>query len=998
MLAFLASLLIAVPQADSTPRPIKQWLHTRWSVKDGAPPQTYSVVQTTDGYLWLGTSTGPVRFDGVRFVPVVLADTLRNKGVFSLLATRDGSLWVVWFGGTVTRFRDGQTTSFGPSQGLPLAFVLAESSTGMLIAGTAKGLSRFDGGRWTDVGRGWAFPSSQALEVWFDRDDALWVQSEDRVVYLIAGTTRFVIGSSLRPGRQKADFVQTRDGRVWTADFSNSVHTLQRVGESEPRSEVMVSSLSMLVDRKGSLWIGTYHDGIRRIIDPRSIRARRLPRSSPQAEEFTVKDGLLSDVVTGMLEDREGNIWVATTRGLERFREGLFVTAAPSGSPRWRHVVATGDGSVWVLINSHNGLVRIGPRGTDTIKTNFAPLALFEDRSGTRWTVGDSGIYRVVGSRLERVKLRAPNGIQRFTSLTVDREGTLWVYSDRVGLMRARGDSLIQVAPVANPAYPDARLFADSRGRIWLAEEATTAFYENGQLTRIDSKLFSGRVQAFFEDRDGSIWAVGNGGLSKFANGRFHTLAALQPTLGRLALGIAEDHDGAWWLAARNAVVRLPPGEAQRAYADKAHPVSYRRFDEVDGVPGLISNAIKGPMSAATPDGRIWIATDAGVATVDPRKLPSATAPPVLVEALRIDGSEISLSGVVTVPPRPSEVEIDYTSTNLATPEHIVFRYRMEGRDTAWHHVGSRRRAYFTDLAPGKYRFLVTASNSDGIWNERGASITFSVLPAWNQTLAFRAGVVLLIAALGAAAAASIQRRRQLQAQAALKREYEATLAERSRIARDLHDTLLQGFAGVTLQLKTAELALPQHPDVAAETIARVQQLARASMREARERVWDMHEVDLGDEDLSDALLAFAYDRTLGNGIEVIASTAGEKRRLTRSQEDAAFRVGREAIVNAVKHAQARRIEISIDFRTNSLRLEVRDDGRGFSPEAAEQARRLGHYGLSGAKELAKREGGICDVVQRAGGGTVAVLELPIPPINTSRNSGGARATAGYSR
>jgi signal transduction histidine kinase len=270
------------------------------------------------------------------------------------------------------------------------------------------------------------------------------------------------------------------------------------------------------------------------------------------------------------------------------------------------------------------------------------------------------------------------------------------------------------------------------------------------------------------------------------------------------------------------------------------------------------------------------------------------------------------------------------------------------------------------------------AANDDGVESESDASLSFDVLPAWYQTIWFRALTVLLIAGLGAMVAALMQRVRHLRSQSALRAQYEATLAERTRIAQDLHDTLLQGFAGVTLQLKTAELALPEEPDVAVETIARVQQLARESLREARERVWDMREAGLGGEDLSAALETIARQRTAGSDVVVSVITTNQRRRLSRAVEDAAFRIGREAIVNSVRHASARRLEINVTFTPDRLRLEVHDDGIGFTPQDAEAARRNGHFGLSGARERAARLGGACDVRPRPGGGTIVAVDLPL--------------------
>jgi signal transduction histidine kinase len=352
----------------------------------------------------------------------------------------------------------------------------------------------------------------------------------------------------------------------------------------------------------------------------------------------------------------------------------------------------------------------------------------------------------------------------------------------------------------------------------------------------------------------------------------------------------------------------------------------------------------------------------------------------VLVEAVRIDGRELAPFEVAAVPAGSRALEIDYTATALATAERVRFRYRLLGVDPGWNDVGTRRRAYYTDLRPGSYRFLVSANNGDGKWVETGAAWSFRVLPAWHQAPWFRAGVVLLIGGVGGLVVSLVQRRRHLRAQAELTHDYEVTLTERARIADDLHDTLLQGFSGVTLQLVKAEDALPGQPGVAAETIARVQHLAQESLREARERVWEMREAVAVSDDLATALETIARDRSSGMPVEVAVTTAGSPRRLPRSVGDAAFRIGREALVNAVRHAEASRIEIHLDFQAGLLRLEVRDDGRGVSPIEAEGASKRGHFGLSAMRERALGLGGRCDVRPRPGGGTIVALELPLAP------------------
>ncbi|MDF2773659.1 MAG: two-component system sensor protein, partial [Geminicoccaceae bacterium] len=486
----------------------------------------------------------------------------------------------------------------------------------------------------------------------------------------------------------------------------------------------------------------------------------------------------------------------------------------------------------------------------------------------------------------------------------------------------------------------------------------------------------AGQISDLYEDRGGNIWAVGAGGIHKFEGGRFRTLLGAQGLPDRAVFGITEDDTGAWWLASRAGLLRLDREELARAFTDTTHALQYRVFDRLDGLPGAIAMT-KLKVLTRSADGRIWVGADEGVASIDPRHLDGNDVPlNVLVETVRIDGREVAPFDLRAVPPGSSALEIDYTATALSFPERVQFRYRLEGADPTWRDVGTRRRAYYTDLSPRSYRFRVSANDGDGNWIE-AAAWSFRVLPAWYQTLWFRALAILLIGSAGGLAVALVQRRRHVRAQAELKRQYEITLAERVRVAEDLHDTLLQGFAGVNLQLIAAELALPTQPEVAAATLVRVQRLTEESLREARERVWEMRDAALASDDLATALETIARDRTAGTPTEVEVTTTGNPRRLPASVEDAAFRIGREAIVNVVRHAEASRIEIHLDFRANTFHLEVRDNGRGVNPDEAAAARKQGHFGLNGIEHRASLMGGHCEVRPRAGGGTIVALQLP---------------------
>jgi signal transduction histidine kinase/ligand-binding sensor domain-containing protein len=751
------------------------------------------------------------------------------------------------------------------------------------------------------------------------------------------------------------------------------------VGDRQPITEVMVGTWTLLIDRKGSLWVGSAGDGLRRVRDPDVIRGRKVTQFGPEAEQFTQKNGLLSDIVQALLEDREGNIWVATGRGLERFREGVFTPVETPDPGRPRFVFADRDSALWSAAFNSRGILRLAPHDRELLPTAFSVQSVAQDPAGVLWAVsGGRDLFRLEGRRF----IPVPAGrsrVRKLNSITVDPTGTVWVYDEELGLLRWSGDSLGRAPPLPEGTARHSLLFGDREGRVWLGQQDRTAVLDHGRWRLFDAAagLEPGEVNAFLEDRAGNLWVASDAGLSRFDGGRFRSLRGHQSLPGRSVYGLAEDDTGAWWVVIRTGVVRLPPGELDRALADSAYRVRFQSFDRLDGLPGLVGGGSWGPQVTRASDGRIWVATDSGVARVDPGDLQPRPPPPVLIETVRLGGRQFPPSEVGTIPPGSRDLEIDFTATSLSTPERTQFRYRLEGEDRTWREVGLRRQAYYSGLGPGAYRFRVSASHGDGVWTAPEAVWNFRVLPAWYQTLWFQSGVVLLIGGVGAAAAVLVQRRRHLRSQRALKAHYEVTLAERARIAQDLHDTLLQGFAGVTLQLKAAEQALPEDAGAAAEALQRVQRLAQISLREARERVWDLHGPDL-DGDLPAVLEGSARERIGGSGIELTVVTTGRLRRLSPLVEDTAFRIGREAVANAVGHAQARHIDIRVEFGATALRLEVRDDGRGFTPEEAEAARRRGHFGLSGARERAARMGGRCDVLARPEGGTIVTLELPL--------------------
>jgi signal transduction histidine kinase len=442
---------------------------------------------------------------------------------------------------------------------------------------------------------------------------------------------------------------------------------------------------------------------------------------------------------------------------------------------------------------------------------------------------------------------------------------------------------------------------------------------------------------------------------------------------------MVEDDEGYWWLATEVGVLRIPAGELDRAVANPAYRIRYESFNTLDGLPGSPQNTFPGPMAARTRDGRIWVATKSGIAYVDTRHIPkNDLPPPVHVETIKVDDKVLAPANGIALTHNMKNIEIDYTALSLSIPERVLFRYKLEGLDTEWQEPGTRRQAFYNGIHPGKYRFRVIASNNDGVWNEEGATLDFSVAPAWYQMIWFRAacvaGVVLLLWALY-----------QLRLQQ-LQREFnmmlEARVGERTRITRELHDTLLQTLHGLMFRFQAARNLLPGRTEQAMQAfdgaIARTEQ----AIAETRDAIQDLRSELVAQSDLAELLTAMGHElesREDANRDGPVFSVIveGKRRRLSSILQAEVCSIARELMLNAFQHACARRIEAEIRYEDQLFRLRVRDDGKGMDPKVLEAGGRAGHWGLPGVRERAQTLGARLDLWSEAGAGTEVQLTVP---------------------
>lgn len=998
LLAFLAAAL-AFPVAALDPElEIAQYGHRSWTARDGDfRGNVLGIGQSQDGYLWLGTGFGLLRFDGARFVtwqPPPGGAELPGLPIHSLLGSRDGSLWIG--GDGLARWRDGVLTRYPELDGWHVQSIVEDRQGKIWVSGLGRPT-----GRLCSIG-------DQRVECWGE-DGSLgsWV----RALYEDDGGQLWVaaVGNiwRWRPGvplPHKEPLItstasaigQAADGSLLVANGQNLRRMVNGALEEVDLGggERVPSPTALLRDRDGGVWVGTSGSGLFHL-------------AGGQVDRYLRGDGLSSDTIHQIFEDREGNVWVSTAYGLDQFRPlalPTLTTRQGLTNDNVSAVLAARDGGLW--ISTADGLDHLSPAGAlerrDKDLENSSLLSLYEDRRGRIWVstlIRGAGLLLFSEGRFRPFRLPLYNVFQ----MAEDAEGHMWFSAREQGLVRASFDGeLLEDYSweslgnrFALSIAPDAR-----RGGIWLGfSRGGVGYFEKGALTELyeaPQGLGRGQVRDLQLSPSGALWAATQGGLSRIgpspagaapAGGR-RTVATLGSKNGLPCDGVhwmREDGERVWLYLACG-LAWMARSELEAWEQDPARQVTMAGLlDQTDGVENVIYNGYYTPHVTRGADGRFFFTTTNGLAVLDPRKLYRNTSkPPVHVERILADGVDYGSGAAVRLPPRVRDLQIDYTAPSFVAPDEIQFRYRLAGYEEAWQEPGNRRQAFYRELPPGSYRFEVKACNDDGLWNEAGAALDLEVLPAYYQTGLFR--LLALLAALGLAWLA--YRWRVGLVTSRLAWQFEERLAERTRIANELHDTLLQGFISASMQLAIVFARLP--PDMPEKKrLDQVLALMRRVVDEGRDAVRGLRSETGESDDLERA-----FGRVPGEvGIdrEVVLQVAGAEMAppLQALVRDEVYRIGREALVNALRHAQASRIAVEIAYRGDGFLLRIEDDGVGID-KATLAAGRAGHWGLAGLRERAARLGAKLAIASEPGGGTRVELLVPAG-IAFDRPPGGRR-------
>jgi len=944
----------------------------------------FAMAQTPDGYLWLAGEFGLFRFDGVRFIPwqPPAGQHLPDKP-YSLIVTQDGTLWigtyaglVSWNGAELKRYRelDGQfvTSLLEDREGTVWAGTIA-TTNGRLCAirsGSAQCYSE-DGAFGSLV---WSLAE--------DSSGALWAGAE-------SGIWRWKPGPPRRyetPGMRMGDISKADDGRLIVGMsgaglrqiIGDKVEAYPIHSAKNPKALLAdsdVDSNKLLRDRDGGLWIGTHQRGIIHVHQGRT-------------DEFTKSDGLSGDISCSIFEDREGNVWFASTAGLDRFRELPLTTISTRqglSSDQTNSLIAAKDGTIWVA--AHNGLTSWKNGQTKIFhKVNGLPddfvQSLFEDYRGRVWVSTARGLAYFNDGRFVAVK-GIPSG--DVYSITGDKAGNLWLSGNK-GLSHLLEGRLVEHVPwSALGRQQQAKVILSDEGGLWLSfwQDGGVLYFREGQVRATYSPangLGKGHVPGLELDRDGALWAATEeGGLSRIKDGSVITLTTKNGLPCDAIHWTIEDDDRSLWLYTACGLVRIERAELKSWFVDPNRRVETTVWDADDGV-RLHPNSPTsfGPPIAKSADGKLWsLMGIEGVSVVDPHHLVvNQLPPPVYIDQITANGQTYHVSNGLRLPAGTRDLLFNFTALTFVAPDKVRFRVKLEGQDEGWRELVNQRQVHYTNLSPKHYRFRVLASNNNGVWNEEGGLLDFSIAPAYYQTNWFRALCVVVILVL--LWAAYQLRVRQLAHQ--FNMNLEARVSERTRIARELHDTLLQSFQGLLLRFQLVSQLFTVQPVEAKQTLDSAIDQASNAIGEARDAVQGLRSVAFDTSDFVEAITAMAKELTSDTSNPespaIDVEVEGARRDLNANVRDEAYRIAGEALRNAFRHANAKRITLEIRFDQRHFQLSVSDDGKGIDEQAMKR-QPTKHFGLHGMRERAELFGGKLEVWSKRGSGTQLDLSIP---------------------
>ena len=957
--------------------------HTQWTARDGAPLDVQTIAQTTDGFLWLGAPSGLYRFDGARFeLPSLPTGAPITDAVSSLFALTDNGLLVGMRFGGIFLIRNGHVTHYGAEEGLPRGSVTAFAvrSDGTFWAQTTAGLYHLNGNTWKLVAEDWNYPAKTGYSLIMDRTGTLWSRSAEGTFSLPPNAVSFI--RSAIPGGQGV-FASCAAGKIWVSDEDQGLMVLADRFRSIPGSALGggdPAAGSIFCDREGGLW--TYLElnaRVRLLRIPDVVKFAGDGYEIPPAEQELSKttQSITAEASISALEDREGTIWLVSRSGLHRFRSNKLHSALESLPMRNPAIAVGKDGDIYLA--DERALVKIPPAEAAQTVTALVNrndvISIWSDIDSSFWIGYQHDLEHYVGGRIAKEPaLPGPNNLG-IHAIVRDNAGDLWAASLGNGLYRLNAGVWTKNGGVDDlPRATPTSLSVDTEGRLWVGyvDERVGVIDHGGvDWLRNLNELPGGAISATYT-RGEHVWIALQQGVFLNAHGHFYPLIENSGAAVTGVSGIIESEDGALWLNGNAGLTHVPVSEVNVFVKDPAHHVNAETFDYEDGLNGAVPSLLRLPSIRIGGDGRLWVTTTLGAYWINPKAIQRNTlAPPVAITSVQSGEKRYLAANGAVLPERTANFEIDYTALSLTLPKRIKFKYKLDGVDSDWQNAGNRRQAFYNNIPPGLHVFHVIAANEDGVWNATGTSVGVRIPPAFYQTTWFLA--LCCLATAGILWQGYRLRLRQLQGR--LSERLRDRLNERERIARELHDTLIQSAQGLILIFQGFAGQLPK-PDGMRQKMEVALDRADHLLNEARARVMELRTSGI-DDDIVQALVRAGKELFADKSVQYSVISSGAPRPVPQPAADEIYRISRECLANAAAHSDAKTVEVQVSFNEAQLELRVRDDGCGISAEILNAGSRPQHFGLQGIRERAERLDAELNLWSREGAGTELQLLIP---------------------